>query len=57
MNSELHGFNNSADDREEILISFSGSAEVPSDQNVSNSSSGKTLDNSCSLSESFREFN
>ena len=52
MNSELHGFNNPADDREEILISFPGSEEVPSDQHVSNSSSGKTLDNSFSLSES-----
>ena len=52
VNSESHGFNNSADDREEILISFPGTDEVPSDQHVSNSSSGKTLDNSFSLSES-----
>ena len=34
------------------MIFFPGSEEVPSDQHVSNSSSGKTLDNSFSLSES-----
>ena len=52
VNLESHGFNNSVDNKKDILISFPGSEEVPSDQHVSNSSSGKTLDNSFSLSES-----